>query len=74
MLIHLAFLLIVVNIYDIIAALQDNWIIYYYSAVSRVVATGLFYSLGPEFHQLAGTEAATLVVLLGTMLMGGRKK
>ena len=71
---HPAFLLIAINFYDIIAALQDNWTIYYYSAVSRVVGAVFFYNLGPEFHQLAGTEAATLVVLLGAMAMGGRKK
>lgn len=73
MLTHPAFLLIAINFYDIIAALQDNWTIYYYSAVSRVVAAAFFYNLGPEFHQLAGIEAATLVVLLGAISMGGRK-
>ena len=48
-------------------ALQDNWAVYYFSLVSRVVAVGLFYSFGEKWYHLAIVEAATFVFLAVSM-------
>ncbi len=63
------FLLIIINVYDLIAGLQDNWAVYYFSAVSRVAASALFYSFGPAWHGLAGAEMGTLVILVRAMML-----
>ena len=65
-----AFLLILINIYDIMGALADNWTIYWFSIASRIFATALFWSFGAQWRDLVGVESMTLVILAGAMWMG----
>ncbi|KAL9108156.1 MAG: hypothetical protein Q9227_007010 [Pyrenula ochraceoflavens] len=66
----IAFLLILINGYDLIAALQDNWTVYKFSAVSRVAAALLFWGFGPAWRMLAWVELGTLGVLVAGMWVG----
>lgn len=60
---RLAFCLVLINGYDLLGALQDNWTVYWYSLLSRAVAMVFFWTLGKPWSQLVGFEGATLAVL-----------
>lgn len=68
---HSAFLLILVNGYDLLGAFQDNWTVYWYSLVSRAVAMVLFWTLGPPWNKLMGFEGATFAILGIAMWFAG---
>ncbi|PQE05974.1 hypothetical protein CJF30_00004920 [Rutstroemia sp. NJR-2017a BBW] len=65
----IAFLLILVNCYDLMGALQDNWAVYKFGIVARVAAASLFWSFGPAWRLLVGVEVGTLGVLGGAMVL-----
>ena len=67
---HEAFLLILVNVYDIMGALADNWTIYWFSIASRISAAILFWSFGAQWRDLLGVEVVILAILAGAMWMG----
>ncbi|PQE15068.1 Serine threonine kinase (Kin4) protein [Rutstroemia sp. NJR-2017a BVV2] len=67
-LIAVAFLLILVNSYDLMGALQDNWAVYKFGIVARIAAGSLFWSFGPAWRMLVGVEVVTLAVLVAAMI------
>ena len=42
---------------------MDNWIVYWYSLVSRAVAMMLFWALGEPWNKLMGFEGVTFAIL-----------
>lgn len=60
---YLAFLLVLLNGYDLLGALQDNWTVYWYSLASRAVAMVFFWILGEPWNKLVGFEGATFAIL-----------
>jgi len=67
---HSAFLLVLINGYDLLGALQDNWTVYWYSLMSRGVAMAFFWTLGEPWNQLVGFEGATFAILGVAMWFG----
>lgn len=67
---QLAFLLVLINGYDLMGASQDNWTVYWYSLVSRAVAMVFFSILGEPWSKLVGFEGATFAVLGIAMWFG----
>ena len=66
----LAFLLVLVNGYDLLGASQDNWTVYWYSLVSRAAAVVFFWALGEPWSKLVGFEGATFAILGISMWFG----
>ncbi|THV48347.1 hypothetical protein BGAL_0254g00190 [Botrytis galanthina] len=64
-----AFLLILINLYELIAAFQDNWAVYKFGIVSRLAAAGVFWSFGGEWVKVVFVELGTLVLLAGDMVV-----
>jgi len=60
---HLAFLLVLINGYDFLGAMQDNWKVYWFSLVARAVAMVFFWTLGEPWNKLVGFEGATFAIL-----------
>lgn len=58
-----AFLLIAVNGFTFMAALSDSWPIYRFDLISRIAATGLFWTLGGGWKDLAPIEFGSAVIL-----------
>ena len=58
---------IVVNGFDLLAALQNNWRAYWYSARTRVATAALLWSFGPQWRAFVVHELFTLAMLLGSM-------
>ncbi|PQE18985.1 hypothetical protein CJF32_00010032 [Rutstroemia sp. NJR-2017a WRK4] len=65
----IAFLLILVNTYDLMGALQDNWAVYKFGIVARIAAGCLFWSFGPAWRVLVAVEVGTLGVLGAAMIL-----
>ncbi|KAI9643525.1 hypothetical protein NHQ30_008144 [Ciborinia camelliae] len=65
----IAFLLILINGYDLMGALQDNWAVYKFGIVARIAAALLFWSFGPTWHIMVGVEIGTLGVLVAAMVV-----
>lgn len=65
-----AFLIVLINGYDLIGAMQDNWTVYRYSLMSRAVAVGLFWSMGNPWDKLVEFEGATFWILGIAMWFG----
>jgi len=65
-----AFILVLLNGYDVMGAIQHNWAVYWYAAISRVFAAGIFYSLGPPWSKLVTIELQTLAVIAVGMFFG----
>ena len=59
----IAFCLVIINGYDLLGALQEYWMVYWYSLVSSVVASALFWIMGPRWNKLVGLELGTFFVL-----------
>ncbi|ATZ56074.1 hypothetical protein BCIN_12g06080 [Botrytis cinerea B05.10] len=64
----IAFLLILINGYDLMGALQDNWAVYKFGIVARIAAAFLFWSFGPTWNFMVGVEIATLSILVAAMV------
>lgn len=58
-----AFALILINIYDLLGALQDNWAIYWFSLLSRLAATALFTTLGGGWKAMWPLEFGSAIIL-----------
>lgn len=67
---HLAFLLVLINGYDLLGASQDSWTVYWYSLVSRAVAMVFFWLLGEPWSKLVRFEGATFAILGIAMWFG----
>ncbi|KAK5123765.1 hypothetical protein LTR85_002401 [Meristemomyces frigidus] len=67
-----ALLLLLVNSYDIIGALQDNWTVYCFSLVSRVFAAAVFGWVGGGWQNFVPIELGSAVVLAGCMWWSSR--
>ncbi|KAK4542486.1 hypothetical protein LTR36_006738 [Oleoguttula mirabilis] len=67
-----ALLLVLVNSYDFIGALEDNWAIYWFSLISRFFAAALFYWLGGGWDNFVPIELASAFVLAGCMWWSSR--
>ncbi|KAK6596551.1 hypothetical protein H4I96_09203 [Botrytis cinerea] len=63
----ISFLLILINLYELIAAFQDNWAVYKFGIIFRLAAAGVFWSFGGEWVKLVFVELGTLVLLAGAM-------
>ena len=57
------------NTYNVIAALEDNWIVYWYCIVSRIVSGLMFLSFGPVWRDYAGIDFVAAFVLGWAMWM-----
>ncbi|KAK5134642.1 hypothetical protein LTR08_006298 [Meristemomyces frigidus] len=67
-----ALLLTLVNSYDLIGALEDNWTIYWFSLVSRVFAAALFGWLGGGWQNFVPIELGSAAVLAVCMWWSSR--
>lgn len=67
---QLAFLLVLINGYDLLGASQDDWTVYWYSLMSRAVAMVFFWALGEPWSKLVGFEGATFAILGIAMWFG----
>ena len=67
-----AFLLILINIHDLLSALLDNWTLYTFSLASRLAATAFFWNLGGGWANLAQLELGSTALLGGCMWWGSR--
>ncbi|KAK6379963.1 hypothetical protein LTS17_006037 [Exophiala oligosperma] len=56
-----------IGLYNILGALEDNWNIYWFSLVSRVVASVIMYTLKGGWENLAHIEFGTAVLLAACM-------
>ena len=65
----LAFLLVLINGYDLVGALQDNWTVYWYSIATRLSALVFFWSLGTPWRNLMTYEFMTTAVLMLAMAL-----
>ncbi|KAB8292528.1 hypothetical protein EYC80_008238 [Monilinia laxa] len=61
----ISFLLILINHYELIGAVQDNWTVYKLGIVSRLAAAGVFWSIGGERGKVVVVELGTLALLVG---------
>ena len=61
-----------INGYDLIGALQDNWTIYWFSLLSRVGAAALFVWVGGGWTGLWPLELGSAVVLGICMAISSR--
>lgn len=52
-----------INGYDLAGALQDNWTVYWYSLMSRMVAIVFFWTLEKPWDRLVVFEGATFIIL-----------
>ena len=68
-----AFLLIMINCHDLIAALQDNWTMYWTSLASRTTATAVFAFLGGGWATLWPMELGSAAILGACMAWSSRK-
>ncbi|KAF5868761.1 uncharacterized protein Bfra_012092 [Botrytis fragariae] len=59
----ISYLLILINLYEFIAAFQDNWVAYKFGIVSRLAAVGVFWDFGGEWVKVVFVELGTLVLL-----------
>ena len=67
---HIAFMSLVCNLYDITAAMQNNWGMFGVSLITRAAAAALFYSFGTdEWRRGAKYEMKTFAALTGAMAM-----
>lgn len=66
----IAFLLVLINGYDLLGASQDSWTVYWYSLVSRAVAMVFFWLLGEPWSKLVRFEGATFAILGIAMWFG----
>ncbi|KAL8787523.1 MAG: hypothetical protein Q9213_002181 [Squamulea squamosa] len=66
----IAFCLVLINGYDLMGALQDNWTVYWYSLISRALAMGMFWAMGKPWSKLVVIEGATFL-MLGTAMWFG---
>lgn len=64
---QLAFCLVLINGYDLAGALQDNWTVYWYSLMSRMVAMVFFWTLEKPWDKLVVFEGATFIILGASM-------
>ena len=64
----LAFLLVLINVYDLFGAFQDNYSVYYFSLLWRAAAAYLLLTFGPLWMVMVGFESATLVALGAAIL------
>ena len=61
---------LVCNLYDLTAALQNNWIMFSVSLTTRALAAALFYSFGTEeWRRSAVYEVKTFAALGGAMVV-----
>ena len=67
-------MLIMINCFDLIGALQDNWAVYRFSLVSRVFATAVFVWVGGGWADLWPIELGSAVILGACMAFSGKKK
>ncbi|PQE21506.1 hypothetical protein CJF30_00008356 [Rutstroemia sp. NJR-2017a BBW] len=65
----IAYLLILVNFYELIGALQDNWTIYRFGIAARALAVPLFWSFGETWRLLVGLEVGTMTILGAAMVV-----
>ncbi|KAL8757295.1 MAG: hypothetical protein Q9199_002321 [Rusavskia elegans] len=65
-----AFCLVLINGYDLLGALQDNWTVYWYSLISRTLAMGMFWAMAKPWNKLVVIEAATFLILGTAMWFG----
>lgn len=62
-----AFSMGLIGLYNIIGALEDNWNIYWFSLVSRIVGSIIMYTLKGGWENLAHIELGTAVLLAACM-------
>ncbi|KIW12475.1 hypothetical protein PV08_09752 [Exophiala spinifera] len=63
----MAFCMGLVGLYNIIGALEDNWNVYWFSLLSRIVGSVVMYTLKGGWENLAHIEVATAVILAACM-------
>ncbi|KAL6240442.1 hypothetical protein RBB50_012643 [Rhinocladiella similis] len=63
----MAFSMGLIGLYNIIGALEDNWNIYWFSLVSRIVGSIIMYTLKGGWENLAHIELGTAVLLAACM-------
>lgn len=66
----LAFCLVIINGYDLLGALQDNWTVYWYSLVSRAVVTVFLWTLGEPWSKLVAVDGPMAAILGVAMWFG----
>lgn len=67
---HVAFLLVLINGYDMMGALEDNWTVYWFSLTCRAVAMAFFWALGEPWDKLVRFEGVTFAILGIAMWFG----
>ncbi|TVY82090.1 hypothetical protein LSUE1_G005089 [Lachnellula suecica] len=66
----IAFLLVLINGYDLLGALQNNPAVIWYSIAARLMGALFFWRCGSPWDKLVAIELETTGLLLGAIFVG----
>lgn len=62
-----AYFSVIISVYDLIGALEDNWTIYWFSLLSRLVEAALFFALQGGWENIARIQVYGAIMLAACM-------